>query len=107
MSSVERIDFLPPAQPMDDLVPSDLMPKNAQAPSGPSVFGQWFSSQVEKVDSQIRQADGQLQALATGDAQNLHQVMISLEEARLSFQMLVQVRNKVLEAYQDVMRMQI
>jgi flagellar hook-basal body complex protein FliE len=107
MSSVERIDYLPPAQPMDDLVPSDLLPQAMQPGAGPSVFGQWFAGQVEKVNSQIEAADRQLQSVATGEAQNLHQVMISLEEARLSFQMLVQVRNRVLEAYQDVMRMQI
>jgi flagellar hook-basal body complex protein FliE len=52
-------------------------------------------------------ADRELQALATGQTQNLHQTMIALEEAKLSFQLLVQVRNRVLEAYQDVMRMQV
>jgi flagellar hook-basal body complex protein FliE len=48
-----------------------------------------------------------LQQLATGDAQNLHQVMIRLEESRLSFQLLMQVRGRLLDAYQDVMKMQV
>jgi flagellar hook-basal body complex protein FliE len=48
-----------------------------------------------------------LQRLATGDVQNLHQVMIGLEESRLSFQLFMQVRNRMLEAYQDIMKMQI
>ena len=74
---------------------------------GASAFGQWFTSQIQKVNGEIAGADLQLQAVATGEAQNLHQVMISLEEARLSFQLLMQVRNRVLEAYQDVMRMQV
>jgi flagellar hook-basal body complex protein FliE len=45
--------------------------------------------------------------LAAGDTDNLHQVMIALEEAKLSFQLMVQVRNKLLESYQDILRMQI
>jgi len=48
-----------------------------------------------------------LQKLATGQVDNLHQVMIALDEAKMSFQMLVQVRNKLLEAYQDVIRMSV
>ena len=102
--NVEAIDFLPPS------VPLGVQPGHepaAQAMQGASAFGQWFSQQVEQVNGQLQAADGQLQALATGESQNLHQVMISLEEARLSFQLLVQVRNRVLEAYQDVMRMQV
>jgi flagellar hook-basal body complex protein FliE len=45
--------------------------------------------------------------LAVGNAENLHQIMIRLEESRLSFQLLMQVRGRLLEAYQDVMKMQI
>jgi flagellar hook-basal body complex protein FliE len=48
-----------------------------------------------------------LQRLAVGDASNLHEVMVRLEESRLGLQLMLQVRNRVLEAYQDVMRMQI
>ena len=53
------------------------------------------------------QSDRMLQRLAAGEVDNLHQVMVSLEEARLSFQLLVQVRNRLLEAYQDVLKMQV
>jgi flagellar hook-basal body complex protein FliE len=42
-----------------------------------------------------------------GNVQNLHQVMIRLEESRLAFQLTMQVRNRLLESYQDVMRMQV
>lgn len=48
-----------------------------------------------------------LQQLAVGDVQNLHQIMIRMEETRLSFQLVMQVRNRMLEAYQDVMKMQV
>lgn len=106
--SVESIGFLPPSVPLAPFDgPPGVEPLAGQAMQGPSAFGQWFTQQLGQVNGQLEQADRQLQALATGEAQNLHQVMIALEEARLSFQLLVQVRNRALEAYQDVMRMQV
>jgi flagellar hook-basal body complex protein FliE len=111
--SIEAIGFLPPTTPFapsSPLAPPDgLWSEVISAPAtrGASDFGKWFTAQMQKVNGEIEVADRQLQALATGEAQNLHQVMISLEEARLSFQTLMQVRNRVLEAYQDVMRMQV
>jgi flagellar hook-basal body complex protein FliE len=40
-----------------------------------------------------------------GKVTNLHQIMIGMEESRLSFQLFLQVRNRVLEAYQDILKM--
>jgi flagellar hook-basal body complex protein FliE len=59
------------------------------------------------VNQKLLSTQTDLQKLAVGDVQNLHQVMINLEEARMSFQLLMQVRNRVLEAYQDVMKMSV
>jgi flagellar hook-basal body complex protein FliE len=70
-------------------------------------FGQLVSDGLSQVNEQLGAAQVDLQRLATGDVQNLHQVMMNLEETRLSFQLLMQVRNRLLEAYQDVMKMQI
>jgi flagellar hook-basal body complex protein FliE len=49
----------------------------------------------------------EVRQLAAGEPVSLHEVMIHLEEAKLSFQLLAQVRNRLLEAYQDVMRTQV
>lgn len=70
-------------------------------------FDAWMTAQINNVNAQVRAADTQVQALAVGEVDNLHQVMQSLEKAKLSFELMVQVRNRVLEAYQDIMRMQI
>ncbi len=70
-------------------------------------FGNWFSNELTSVNESLVNADTDIKKMAVGDAQNLHEVMIHLEEARLSFQLLVQVRNRLLEAYQEVMRMQV
>jgi flagellar hook-basal body complex protein FliE len=75
------------------------------APGGQ--FGQLVSQGLESVNSQLLAAQTDLQQLALGQGGSVHQVMIRMEEARLSFQLMMQVRNRVLEAYQDVMRMQL
>jgi len=64
-------------------------------------------SGLKEVNRQLTASQVELQRLAVGDAESLHHVMVGLEEARLSFQLLMQVRSRLLEAYQDVMRMQV
>jgi flagellar hook-basal body complex protein FliE len=70
-----------------------------------------FSSRVaeglQELNQQLLTNQRDLQQLAVGDAENLHEIMIRLEESRVSLQLMLQVRNRVLEAYQDVMRMQV
>ncbi|WDU83970.1 flagellar hook-basal body complex protein FliE [Caloramator sp. Dgby_cultured_2] len=45
--------------------------------------------------------------LITGQAQDIHQVMLATEEARLTLELAVQIRNKLVDAYQEIMRIQI
>ncbi|MNU06030.1 Flagellar hook-basal body complex protein FliE [compost metagenome] len=59
------------------------------------------------VNRALLRTETDAQRLAVGDVQNLHQVMIHMEEAKAGFQLLLQVRNRLLDAYQEVMRMQI
>ncbi|GAB7541609.1 flagellar hook-basal body complex protein FliE [Cupriavidus sp. 8B] len=76
-------------------------------PSAAAGFGNMVNQGLGEVNQQLMASQTDLQQLATGNIQNLHQVMIRLEESRLSFQLLLQVRNRLLEAYQDVMKMQV
>lgn len=87
------------------LVPPDAAQAAVRPPSGE--FGQWFSSELKSVNAGLELADTDVKKLAAGEAQSLHEVMIHLEEAKLSFQLLAQVRNRLLDAYQEVMRMQV
>ncbi|NEX63024.1 flagellar hook-basal body complex protein FliE [Noviherbaspirillum sp. 17J57-3] len=77
------------------------------APMQGPEFSRLFLDQISAVNDKLSGADHAVQMLATGEAPSLHDVMIRLEEARLSFQLLAQVRNRLLEAYQEVMRMQV
>jgi flagellar hook-basal body complex protein FliE len=87
---------------------ADMLPAvGVAAPQAAPGFAGWFASELGAVNSSLVGADHEVQKLAVGEAGNLHEVMIHLEEARLSFQLLAQVRNRMLEAYQEVMRMQV
>jgi flagellar hook-basal body complex protein FliE len=95
-------------EPAGFLPPSSLTGIDLTAPvSGSGNFAGWLARQVGQVNGQILEADQMVSQLALGRVDNLHQVMISLEQARVSFQLFAQVRNKLLEAYQDVLRMQV
>lgn len=80
----------------------------APAPGdAPGAFGRMVGSALGEVNGQLLATQTDLQQLAVGNVENLHHVMIRLEESRLSFQLLLQVRNRLLEAYQDLMKMQV
>jgi flagellar hook-basal body complex protein FliE len=53
------------------------------------------------------EADRAMEKLATGEAKSIHEVMVAMEEADISMRMVVQMRNKIVEAYQEIMRMQV
>ena len=91
-------------EPISAIAPNFLSSTPQVASPG---FGDLFAQGLGEVNRQLVASQSELQGLANGDAANLHQVMIRLEETRLGFQLMVQVRNRLLEAYQDVMRMQI
>lgn len=69
--------------------------------------GKFFNELVGKVNDMQQKANTAVQDLSTGQSQGLHEVMIAMEESTISFQFLTQVRNKAVEAYQEVMRMQV
>lgn len=73
----------------------------------PKGFTEVFENQLGKVNQDLAAAETSLQKLASGEPVELHDVMISLETARISVQTMIQVRNRLVEAYQEVMRMQI
>jgi flagellar hook-basal body complex protein FliE len=78
--------------------------KGATATEG---FTQVIGDMVGKVNEMQNQADKAIQKLATGESKGLHEVMIAMEKSSISFQFLSQVRNKAVEAYQEIMRMQV
>ncbi len=81
-------------------------PVRPEKASGPG-FGEMLEDTLRKVNAAQIGADQQVEKLHTGEAKNLHEVMISLEQADISLRLMVQMRNKVVDAYQEIMRMQV
>jgi len=78
-----------------------------QQGAGSGSFSDILNNAIGKLnDTQIR-ADNLAMEFLTGEVQDLHQVTIAMQEAKLSMQLAVEVRNKVVEAYQEISRMQV
>ena len=70
-------------------------------------FGQLIQQSIAEVNRLQTQADDAVQALNTGENKDIHGTLVALEKADISFQLLMQVRNKIIAAYQEIMRLQI
>lgn len=103
--NVDPVSFLPASTAIQ---PAARQPAVADAgATGGRSFVEWMSALGASTGGRLARAEDGLQALASGENVSLHHVMIDLEEARLSFQLMAQVRNRLVESYQEVMRMQI
>lgn len=74
---------------------------------GGVAFGQMLSEGIEQVNHNLLEADRLTRAYALGEDVPIHQVTYALEHARLSFELMMQVRNRLMESYQEIMRMQV
>ena len=81
--------------------------KDAKDVSGQGGFTQILGDMVKNVNDMQVKADHAIQGLVTGQSKDLHEVMLAVEKSSISFQFLNQVRNKALDAYHEIMRMQV
>jgi flagellar hook-basal body complex protein FliE len=87
-------------------VPQQSLLESSRSSEGPG-FAEVLQGAVETVNALQQEADTAARDFAVGQAQSLHETMIALEKADISLRLLIQVRNKAIDAYQEVMRMQI
>ena len=120
-SVIPTVDTLPPeASPIPpDATPLPStngiqMPSELAAPSGISgaqgstnSFASMLGQFVSDVNSQSQAAGQAVSALQSGQNIPLHQAVIQMEESNISFQLMVEVRNRLLDSYQEIMRMQV
>lgn len=77
-----------------------------QTQAGPD-FAHMIGQQLDQVDASLNQADAAARGLAAGNDIPTHDVMIAMEQAHLKLQFAVEVRNRVVDAYQNLTNMQI
>ena len=70
-------------------------------------FVDLFWNALDKVDDLQHTADHSVRELAAGRQKDIHQTMIAMEKAEISFQLMMKVRNKIIAAYEEIMRMSI
>lgn len=78
-------------------------PENGGGPN--KSFGDVLTQAIERADNTVVNANNAIQDLAAGKEVSSHEVMIKLEEANLALQWTIQLRNRALEAYQEIIRM--
>ena len=87
--------------------PQELGLAGANEATRPSSFADMLGQFLQEVNQDQWAAKQANWSLVTGEADNLHDVVMAAEKAEVSFQLTLQMRNRVLEAYQEMMRMQI
>jgi len=70
-------------------------------------FGDMLTDAIQSVDNTMKASEANIQSFVSGQSNNIHDVMISMQQSQLSFQMMVEVRNKLIDAYQELSRMQV
>src|SRR5215831_12746912 len=86
------------------MMPSPTVTKPPAQPGGG--FGKLLNEAIQQVNDVEKGSQGELQKFLSNES-DLHSVMIALEKADLSFQTMMQVRNKIVQAYQEIMKAQV
>jgi flagellar hook-basal body complex protein FliE len=90
--------------------PKEVEITGPKAPSikpqaGAANFQNMFSGFLKDVNEMQIKADQSIQKMVSGEIKDVHQVMLAVGEAKTAFNLLLEIRNKTMEAYQEVMRM--
>lgn len=97
------MNILPLAQPLVISTPDTSQPDTNSGTS----FSDVLNNALDNLNNSQLQADQSMQKYLTGDVQDIHQVTISMEEAQLTMQLALAVRNKLLDVYKQISTMQV
>ena len=92
---------------------SAAMPKKLPVPQpvaakqiDPTTFGEWLNRSIQTVNSMQVEADTAAQKLVTGENKDIHGTMITMQKASIALELIMEVRNKIISAYDEIRRMQ-
>jgi len=94
--------------PISGMGPLSNAVAGAGTAQGPKEWGfvETLRGAIDEAEQVQGSADAKVSALLQGDGMDVHNAMIAVEKADLSFQLMMQVRNKIVAAYQEISRMQ-
>lgn len=102
---------MPPILPANVTIPPIQVPAAASGAGAAGGSGAAFQSvlndAVQKVEAFSQNAKSSINSFLSGEGEELHDVALKTQEAELSFDLFLQARNKIVSAYQEVMRMQV
>ncbi|OGJ86696.1 MAG: flagellar hook-basal body complex protein FliE [Candidatus Raymondbacteria bacterium RifOxyA12_full_50_37] len=81
--------------------------KTVVNPSNVPSFGDTLKSFIKDVNSMQNHADKSIEKMVAGEITDVHQVMVAVEEANTAFSLMMELRTKMLDAYQEILRMQV
>ncbi|NFD76350.1 flagellar hook-basal body complex protein FliE [Clostridium botulinum] len=100
-------EFVPNIRVFDNFE-KNFINKNEKTENTESVnFSEILKDKLDGVNAKQVKADNSTEAFIKGDETDIHNVMLNAEEAKMSMELAVQVRNKLVEAYQELSRMQL
>lgn len=98
MNELNQIQGLAPLKELD---PKVMSPGKADAPK----FDAMLKGFLKDVNQMQSTADESIQKLVAGEIKDVHQVMLAVQEAKVAFNMMLEIRNKTMEAYNELIRM--
>ena len=95
--------------PIQGISPGMAVPElgSATTPSSGGNFHSLFEEAVRRVDDYQKDAAQSIDKLMSGESQEVHQTILSAQRAELSMEFFLQMKNKAVQAYQEIMRMQL
>jgi flagellar hook-basal body complex protein FliE len=101
MDQIQSIGPVQGGNPLDKIAKAQSNPKDAPS------FKDTMSAFMKDVNSMQVKADESINRMAAGEITDVHQVMNVVEEANVAFNMMMEIRNKVMEAYQQILQMRL
>jgi len=105
MDPLQNLPQLSPLSPLSG-TPKTGLGSAAGGAQGDMAFGDILKQALQEVNQASAQAEGEARNLMTGESADMHTAMLAVQKADLSFQMMMAVRSKLIDAYREVMRMQ-
>lgn len=99
--------MIKPIAPVSAVQPLAVALKTQETSPEKTSFATELKNALNNVNEAQLKADELATKLVLGEVEDLHQVTVAMEQAKLSLQLAVQVRNKIIEAYQEIARMQV